>query len=191
MGGLVRSSSDPDLQSNRAPSVDLEDEEQRATARVRRSRTPGPMRSREADGLLEAQPTPTDDEEEARFAPSRQLSASSVEEKALGVLSEAEALRAAAVRHLSALAGWCSLQLSSAQEQAWSPEERVQALELPSSCPNATGRKPLSLTVLPEAFQGLGLPVATGHPNEEDGVDDERVRECAFKWPLKGRAAKA
>ena len=88
----MRSSSDPDLQSNR-PSVDLEDEEHHPTGR--RSRTPGPMRR--ADGL----PEPQSEEEEARFAPSRQPSACSVE----GVLSEAEALRAAAARHLSALAG--------------------------------------------------------------------------------------
>ena len=40
-------------------------------------------------------------------------------------------------------------------------------LELPSSCPNA--------------FQSLGLPVATGHPNEEEGLEDERARECFMK----------
>ena len=28
-----------------------------------------------------------------------------------------------------------------------------------------------------EAFQSLGLPIATGHSNEEDGLDDERARE--------------
>ena len=32
-----------------------------------------------------------------------------------------------------------------------------------------------------EAFQSLGLPIATGHPHEEDGLDDERARECSLE----------
>ena len=36
-----------------------------------------------------------------------------------------------------------------------------------------------------EAFQCLGLPVATGHPHEEEAVEDERARECA--WAAAGR----
>ncbi|CAK9053305.1 unnamed protein product [Durusdinium trenchii] len=163
---ILRSSSDPDLQSNRKPSVDDLEERDVLTpkqrSRYRRSRTPGPMRSREADGAPEVPPTPTDSETDhgLRFhPPPRQISGeSSVDENleatpgASGLLSEAEALRAAAVRHLAAL------------EQAFTPEERAQALG--SSCPNA--------------FICLGLPVA-GHGNEEEVLEDERARECMMK----------
>lgn len=162
---ILRSSSDPDLQSNRAPSVeDFDEPEQRGNAPKRRSRTPGPMRSREADGSAHPEDSESHEHEEVRFnPPARQISgesslddpAAEPESPSAGILSEAEALRAAAVRHLAAL------------EQAFSPEERAQVLELPGSCPNA--------------FQSLGLPIATGHPNEEDGLDDERARECLMK----------
>eukprot|EP00434_Breviolum_minutum_P034887 symbB.v1.2.030882.t1/scaffold3459.1/size56318/5 len=160
---ILRSSSDPDLQSNRAPSVEEFDEpEQRAPKR--RSRTPGPMRSREADGIVHPDDSEGPEHCEVRFnPPTRQISGESSlddptaesETPLAGLLSEAEALRAAAVRHLAAL------------EQAFNPEERTEASELPASCPNA--------------FQTLGLPIATGHPHEEDGLDDERARECSLE----------
>ncbi|CAJ1355564.1 unnamed protein product [Effrenium voratum] len=165
---ILRSSSDPDLQSNRAP-PEVEAPESRgnlASSSRHRSRTPGaPMLSREPRHEESVPPTPTDegegpDQGEARFnPPPRQTSADSswdgegADSSPAGLLSDAEALRAAAARHLGAL------------EQASTPEERSQAFELPASCPNA--------------FVSLGLPIATGH-EEEEGEDD-RARECLMK----------
>eukprot|EP00435_Cladocopium_sp_Y103_P064920 s876_g26.t1 len=221
---ILRSSSDPDLQSNRAPSV----EESWATLQVNAQtylnlnpetdplchQTPGPMRTREADGSAHPEDSESHEHGEVRFnPPARQISgdtgqpipgsvgqqdrtlmtqesslddpAAEPESPSAGILSEAEALRAAAVRHLAALDAWQLQQTSSQicsksfshlqnavslpQEQAFSPEERAQVLDLPASCPNA--------------FQSLGLPIATGHPNEEDGLDDERLmkkRRCDY-----------
>ncbi|CAE7024959.1 PI4KB1 [Symbiodinium natans] len=171
---MLRSSSDPNLQSNRAPS---EGRALKSKPRVRRSRTPGaPIQSRERRHTEESvPPTPTDEggelqSGEARFhpPPRRQVSEDSslteddVEEHEAATpvdmrtsLPEVEALKAAAVRHLAAL------------EQSSTVAERGQALDLPSSCPNA--------------YRNLGLPVASVLSEEEDVLDDERVRECLMK----------
>eukprot|EP00439_Symbiodinium_sp_Y106_P060131 s2770_g8.t2 len=146
--------------------------------RVRRSRTPGASIQSRARGYTEESvpPTPTDEggeleSGEARFnpPPRRQLSGDSSltdeeaeehEEAACQAdlrtsLPEVEALKAAAIRHLAAL------------EQSSTVAERGQALDLASSCPNA--------------YRNLGLPVASVLSEEEDCLDDERVRECLMK----------
>eukprot|EP00930_Biecheleria_cincta_P068779 TRINITY_DN56615_c0_g1_i1.p1 TRINITY_DN56615_c0_g1~~TRINITY_DN56615_c0_g1_i1.p1 ORF type:complete len:894 (+),score=203.41 TRINITY_DN56615_c0_g1_i1:116-2797(+) len=200
----VRSSSDPDLQSqlpNRQSSEEDADgpEAQRQMSAERgerrRSRTPGaPMKSREprhpdapptpssdrgvdfrfgldteaeADAEREAKvfdpPPRTQEVEEKTEAQPEEVEEKTVaqpeEDKVDSSLSEVEALRAAAVRHLLAL------------EESFTPAARAQAL---GGMPN-----------FPNPFAHLGQPVAFAKMTEadEDGPDSQQIRQgLMMKW---------